>query len=329
MRHRQLGKTGYQVSEIGIGCWQFGGDFGPIEDATSAAILSAAQEGGVSFYDTADVYGAGRSERVIGAFANDASNQDKPKIIATKVGRMPALYPDNYARDDVRHHIKDSLSRLNVASLDLVQLHCIPPEILRDGRIFQVMEEMQSDGLIKAWGASVETIEEAQICLAQKGCASLQIIFNLFRQDAAWSLFEQAQQADVGVIVRLPLASGILTGKFAATHEFAESDHRNFNRDGAHFSVGETFSGIAQAQAVALLDHITPFVPEGWTLADFALRWILDHKAVTTVIAGCSKPSQITQNIKATALPEIAPETHQALRDIYLDKIRPHIRCPI
>ena len=180
MRHRQLGKTGYQVSEIGIGCWQFGGDFGPIEDATSAAILGAAQEGGVSFYDTADVYGAGRSERVIGAFANDASNQDKPKIIATKVGRMPALYPDNYARDDVRRHIKDSLSRLNVASLDLVQLHCIPPEILRDGRIFQVMDEMQSDGLIKAWARLSKPLKRRKSALRKKGvlaCKSSLIYF--------------------------------------------------------------------------------------------------------------------------------------------------------
>ena len=325
MKQRILGKTGYQISEIGIGCWQFGGDFGPISDAQSSATLKAAYDEQVTFYDTADVYGAGRSEKVIGQFAKGHEDM----IIATKVGRMPALYPDNYSAADVETHIRDSLARLGTDALDLVQLHCVPTDILRQGDVFKVMDDLQEKGLIKAWGASVETLEEADLCLAQKGCASLQIIFNLYRQDAVWSLFDKAIDKNVGIIVRLPLASGILTGKFSADHQFDESDHRNFNRDGAHFSVGETFSGIEQAKAVALLEEITPFVPEGWSLADFALRWILDHKAVSSVIAGCSHPDQIKSNVRASSLPSLSAETHDALAHIYKEKIRHLIRCPI
>ena len=325
MKTRSLGKTGYQTSEIGIGCWQFGGDFGPISDEQSTATLTAAHKAHVNFYDTADVYGAGRSETVIGQFAKTHKNM----FIATKVGRMPALYPDNYQAGDVEAHIRDSLERLGTNALDLAQLHCVPTDILRQGDIFHVMNDLQNKGHIKAWGASVETLEEAELCLAQDSCATLQIIFNLYRQDAAWSLFEKAKDKNVGIIVRLPLASGILTGKYQADYKFDDSDHRHFNRDGAHFSVGETFSGIEQAKAVALLEEIKPFVPEGWSLADFALRWILDHDAVSTIIAGCSHPDQIDRNVRASSLPALPEDTHQALTTIYKEKIRDNIRCPI
>lgn len=326
MKSRRLGKTGYQVSEIGIGCWQFGGDFGPIEDETSTATLTAAKHHDVSFFDTADVYGAGRSERVIGGFAKTSGSDMR---IATKVGRMPALYPNNYASGDIERHLKDSLERLETDTLDLVQLHCVPPQFLEDGALFKTMDSMVEKGLTRYWGASVETLAEAETCLAYPGCASLQIIFNLYRQDAAWSLFDKAKASDVGIIVRLPLASGILTGKFAADHKFADDDHRNFNRDGAHFSVGETFSGIEQSQAVGLLAKIQPFVPEGWSLADFALRWILDHDAVSSVIAGCSKPQHIEANVKASDLPALSSDTHDALKSIYMSDIRPLIRSAL
>lgn len=325
MKQRRLGKTNVQISEIGIGCWQFGGDFGPIEDDTSLATLNEAMAQSVSFYDTADVYGAGRSESVIGSLFQGRNDI----TIATKVGRTPALYPDGYAADKIEAHITDSCQRLAQEALDLVQLHCVPTQVLKDGAIFDMMRAVKEKGLIKAWGASVETLEEAHLCLDQDDCASLQIIFNLYRQDAVWELFERAQERDVGIIVRLPLASGILTGKFAADHRFDDTDHRHFNRDGAHFSVGETFAGIEQQKAVELLAHIKPFVPEGWSMADFALRWCLDHEAVTSIIAGCSQPEHIARNVRASTLEPLAQATHDALRDIYKTQIRQHIRCPL
>ena len=325
MEQRRLGKTNYQISEIGIGCWQFGGDFGPIEDERSVATLKEALSRDVTFFDTADVYGAGRSESIIG---NHFKGKDDI-IIATKVGRTPALYPDGYETSIVRDHITASLQRLQQSSLDLVQLHCVPTACLKQGAIFDMMRQIKDEGLIKHWGASVETIEEAHLCLDQDDCASLQIIFNLYRQDAIGELFQRAQEQDVGIIVRLPLASGILTGKYTADHRFADSDHRHFNRDGAHFSVGETFSGIEQDKAVSLLSEIMPFVPEGWSLADFALRWILDHDAVSSVIAGCSHPDQIARNSHASTLAPLDKAIHDELKELYHSKIRQHIRCPI
>ena len=241
MKTRRLGKTGFEVSEIGMGCWQLGGDFGPIEDATSQAALTAAHDAGITFYDTADVYGAGRSETQVGMFLKGAG---RGSVVATKVGRSERLYPDHYEKAAIRDHLKASADRLGVDSLDLVQLHCVPPAVLEDGAIFEIMDQMQAEGLTKNWGASVETIAEARICLAQPGLASLQIIFNLYRQNAAWEIFDAAKEKDVGIIVRLPLASGVLTGKYEKGHRFAETDHRNYNADGAAFSVGETFSGI-------------------------------------------------------------------------------------
>ena len=339
MRKRTLGKTNYLVSEIGIGCWQFGGDFGPISDKIAADTLTAAQKNGVTFYDTADVYGAGRSEQIIGAFSqsaqkndhqkNDHQKNDQETIIATKVGRDAALYPSSYTPQAIEANIRASAERLQTPCLDLVQLHCVPKQVLQAGEIFQVMSALKQQGLIKQWGASVETIEEAHICIEQDDCASLQIIFNLYRQDAIWSLFQAAKAKQVGIIVRLPLASGILTGKFSADHKFDKTDHRNFNRDGASFSVGETFSGIEQSRAIEMLSLIRPEVPEGWGLADFALRWILDHDAVCVVIAGCSHPDQITRNVGASSLPALPAATHERLRDIYLSEIKDHIRCPI
>lgn len=211
----------------------------------------------------------------------------------------------------------------------MVQLHCVPTSILENGTIFKTMDDLVKRGLIKHWGASVETLEEAHICLKQPGCSSLQIIFNLFRQDPIWSLFEEAQANNVGIIVRLPLASGILTGKFSASHQFHETDHRNFNRDGSFFSVGETFSGIELSKAVQLTSLFDEFIPKGWTLSDFALRWILDHEAVSTVITGCSDKIQISQNVRASSLPPLPLISHTRLREIYLSEIKPHIRCAI
>ncbi len=325
MKTRILGKSGIEASEIGLGCWQLGGDFGPIEAERATATLQAAQDAGITFYDTADVYGGGLSEQRVGAFMADKSGLS----VATKVGRSADLFTSPFAYDVVKKHLQESCERLGVDTLDLIQLHCIPPAILEQGDIFTTMDRLQAEGLCRNWGASVETIAEGLLCMDQPGCASLQIIFNLFRQDAVTHLVPKAKETNTGIIVRLPLASGLLTGKFTADTKFAESDHRNYNADGAAFSVGETFSGIQMAKGVELLDLIKPHVPDGMTLADFALRWILDHDAVTTVIAGCSTPEQVQQNARVSDLPPLSAETHEALAEIYRKEIKRYIRSEV
>ena len=201
--------------------------------------------------------------------------------------------------------------------------------MLQDGAIFGMMDEMKAEGLCRNWGASVETLAEARLCMAQPGLATLQIIFNLYRQNAAWEIFDEAREKNVGIIVRLPLASGVLTGKFEKGHRFAETDHRNYNADGAAFSAGETFSGIALDKAIDALDDIRPFVPDGMSLADFALRWILDHEAVSSVIAGVSRPDQARRNAAVSDLPRLPAETHAALREVDEAHLEPLVRVAI
>lgn len=323
MKTRRLGKSGLEVTEVGLGCWQLGGDFGPIEDDRARAVLDAARQNGISFYDTADVYGDGRSEKLVGQHVRLG------ELVATKVGRSPDLYPDGYSFDRVRDHLIASTERIGVEQLDLVQLHCVPPELLARGEVFDWMDRLQDEGLCRAWGASVETLEEAKICLKQPGLTSLQIIFNLFRQDAASELFAKAKEADVGIIVRLPLASGMLSGKFSRDTTFDETDHRNFNRDGEAFSVGETFSGIPFETGLDLVDALSAHKPDGWDMAQFALRWILDFDAVSTVIAGASKPEQVRSNAEAANLPPLPESLHADLARFYGERVRDTIKVPI
>ncbi len=321
MKTRLLGKTGYTVSEIGLGCWQLGGDFGPVGDEAATAILDEADKAGITFWDTADVYGGGLSESRIGGHAKRADVK-----VATKVGRSGALYPAAYTEDGVRDSLIGSAQRLGVSSLDLAQLHCVPTEVLRDGAIFGWMDELKAEGLVRHWGASVETIEEGLICLEQPGCATLQIIFNLFRQDAAEELLPKAAENDVGIIVRLPLASGLLSGKFDKNTRFEDSDHRHYNRDGAAFSVGETFSGIPFERGVELVQELKGLSPEGMPMSQFALRWILDHPQVSTVIAGVSKPEQIADNVAATERRSLFPALMGQLSEWYQAEVKPEIR---
>ncbi|MCW8125872.1 aldo/keto reductase [Microbulbifer halophilus] len=325
MQTRRLGKTGYRVSEIGLGCWQLGGDFGPLEGERAGAILQAAADNGINFWDTADVYGGGLSEERIGNFAHKPENL----TVATKLGRSPALYPDGYSKDGLRESLQASSARLGVETIDLAQLHCVPAEVMRDGTIFTWLEDLRAEGLIRHYGASVETIDEARLCLQHDGLASLQIIFNLFRQDAASGLLDEARYKDVGVIVRLPLASGLLSGKFTADTRFDPSDHRHFNRDGEAFNVGETFGGIPFEKGVELVEGLRGLLPTDAEMAQWALRWILDHEAVSTVIAGASRPQQIESNIRAAELPSLSPEQHRALADYYHQQVKPNIRGEI
>ncbi|KFL26103.1 aldo/keto reductase [Devosia sp. 17-2-E-8] len=324
MQHRRLGKTGFQVSEIGLGLWQLGGDFGPLADDTATGILAEANSLGVNFWDTADVYGSGLSESRVRSFPAKAG-----VTIATKVGRSGTLYPDKYSKQAIKDSLAGSARRLGVEVLDLVQLHTIPIEVLRQGDVFGWMDELQAEGLFRFYGASVETIEEGLICLEHAGVSTLQIIFNIFRQDAAKELLPRARDRDVGIIVRLPLASGLLSGKFSAHTHFAAQDHRYYNRDGKAFNVGETFSGLPFETGLALADELKDLVPDGWTMAQMALRWILDYEPISTVIAGVSRPEQLADNVAAAARPPLSREVHERLAGWYIERVRPHVRGQI
>jgi aryl-alcohol dehydrogenase-like predicted oxidoreductase len=322
MKTRSLGKSGFEVSEIGLGCWQLGGDFGPVADETAQKILAAAHKVGIDFWDTADVYGGGQSESRIAQYV---AEHQPGAIIATKVGRDGALYPDGYTKEKVRVNLQGSAQRLGVDTLDLVQLHCVPPEVLKAGDIFAWLEDYQDEGLIRHFGASVETLDEALLAATHPDLTSLQIIFNVFRQSAIADLFPIAQANDIGVIVRLPLASGVLSGKMSKDHQFAESDHRLYNRHGEAFSQGETFSGVPFEMAVDFVEELKSWLPSGMTMAQMAMRWILDFPAVTTVIAGASRPGQVVENASVSDLPSLSQDHHQKLATFYDDKVEAHI----
>lgn len=323
MKMRTLGKSGYQVSEMGIGCWQLGGDFGPIEAERATAVLEAADSADVNFWDTADVYGAGLSEERIGAYT---ASHPGDRFIVTKVGRDGALYPDGYTKAKVRANLEGSVRRLGVEALDLAQLHCVPTDLLRSGDVLGWMDDFQQDGLIKHFGASVETIEEALIAVEYPNLTSIQTIFNIFRQDQVAELFPIAEANQVGIIVRLPLASGVLAGKMTKHHHFAETDHRNFNKDGAAFSVGETFSGVPFEQAVDFADRLKAWLPAGMSMAQMSMRWILDYPAVTTVITGASRPTQVAENASVGDLGPLSHDLHERLKSFYFDEVKPTVR---
>ncbi|NNC81628.1 MAG: aldo/keto reductase [Acidimicrobiales bacterium] len=323
MKMRTLGKSGYLVSEVGIGCWQLGGDFGPVEDERATEILAAADDAGITFWDTADVYGGGLSEQRIGDYVAGHRGE---RVVVTKVGRNAELYPDGYTKAKVRESLVGSLERLGGDALDLAQLHCVPTDVLKSGDLLSWMEEFQDEGLIRHFGTSVETMEEALFSLTHPKLTSVQTIFNIFRQDHITELFPAAVEADVGIIVRLPLASGVLSGKMTASHKFAETDHRNYNQDGAAFSVGETFSGVPFETAVELAAELASLVPEGLTMAQMALRWVLDHPAVSSVIAGASRPSQVIENAAVSDMPSLSAELHETLSAMYFDRVKATIR---
>lgn len=322
MNKRRLGKSEMQVSEIGLGCWQLGGDFGPVEENRAQAILQAADNAHINFFDTADVYGGGTSEKRIADYKRE---NDSNILVATKVGRDGGLYPDSYTKTGVRNNIEDSAKRLGVDCIDLIQLHCVPAQVLEAGELPGWMDDFQQQGLIRAWGASVETIEDAHIAMQHPGLTSLQIIFNLFRQNAITELFPVASANDVGIIVRLPLASGVLSGKMSHQQQFDPSDHRNYNRHGEAFSQGETFSGVPFDLAVDLVEDIKPWVPKGMSMAQMAMRWILDYPEVSTVITGASRPEQARENAAVSDLEPLSPELHQKLSRFYREKVEAEI----
>jgi aryl-alcohol dehydrogenase-like predicted oxidoreductase len=326
MKTHIFNDTGRAVSEVGLGCWQLGGaDWGNVSDAEAFEILHAAADAGVTFLDTADVYGNGRSETLIGRFLRERGGGF---FVATKLGRTGDLYPDKYTEAGVRAATEASLKRLELDALDLTQLHCVPPAVLRRGEIFGWLRALKEEGKIHGFGASVESMEEAEICLREEGLESLQIIFNIFRQKPAEAIFAEALEKRVALIVRLPLASGLLSGKLSNDTKFPATDHRAYNRDGQAFNVGETFAGLPYEKGVELADELKALVPEGYSMAQMAQRWILDFDAVTVIIPGASRAAQARANAAVSNLPPLAAQTHAALREFYAKKVAPHIRGP-
>lgn len=309
------------VAEIGLGTWQLGSaDWGTVNEQEASGILEAYVSQGGNFIDTADVYGMGISETIIGNFLKN----NKEVHVATKLGRRHDHtngWPQNFSYDTMKRHVEDSLQHLGVSCLFLEQLHCIPTEEMAAGNVFDHLRRLQQEGLIRYWGASVETSAEALLCLEQEGIASLQIIFNLFRQHIADEVFEKASNNNVGIIVRVPLASGLLTGKFSEETTFSATDHRNYNAGGQVFNAGETFSGIDFSEGVKMAREMGALLPDP-RMAQWSLRWILDHPQVTTVIPGASKVSQVTGNLEASTLPSLSVEAHKALRQLYDERVR-------
>ena len=326
MNSRILDNTGAQISEVGLGTWQIGGSWGEVSQDDALQILRSAHENGVTFFDTANVYGDGRSEKLIGRFLRESGLRESGAdvFVATKLGRGG----EPLTLDGLRGATEKSLQNLGVESLDLTQLHCIPTEELRRGDVFEHLRALQNEGKIKRFGASVESMEEAHLCLQQDGLSSLQIIFNLFRQKPIDDLFEDAKSKNVGLIIRLPLASGLLSGKMTRQTQFDADDHRNFNRNGEQFNVGETFAGLPFEKGIELADELKAMVPENTTMAQWSQRWILDYDAVTAIIPGASKRSQIESNVGAAQLAPLSEETHQKLRDWYQNNVAEYIRGP-
>lgn len=326
MKTRIFGRTGRSVSEVGLGTWQLGAGWGDVTEETALATLQAAYDSGTTLFDTADVYGMGRAENIIGRFLRETR---APVYVATKLGRFsPPGWPANFTRAAIREHTEASLKRLGVAALDLTQFHCVPTDVLRQGEIFEHARELQREGKIRDFGVSVESMEEAVICLQQEGVASLQIIFSIFRQKPIDALFAEAKRRKVALLIRLPLASGLLGGKITKASTFPANDHRNFNRDGQRFNVGETFAGLGFEKGVELAEALQPLVPAGLTMAELALRWCLDFEAVTAIIPGARNPEQARANARASALPPLGPELHARLKEFYTREVAAHIRGP-
>ncbi|CAM3679746.1 aldo/keto reductase [Mucilaginibacter galii] len=324
MQYRAFKDT--KIAEVGLGTWQLGSaDWGNVDEEAALQILKSYTDAGGNFIDTADVYGMGVSETVIGKFLKSV---DKDIYVATKLGRRGDAgngWPQNFTYDAMKRQAEDSLQHLGLSQLFLEQLHCIPTEEMRSGKVFDHLRKLQQQGLIKHFGASVETSEEALLCLEQEGLASLQIIFNLFRQHVADEVFAKAKEKGVALIVRVPLASGLLSGKFKEDTQFGGTDHRNFNANGEAFNAGETFSGIDFKEGVKLAGEIKQLLPDE-RMAQWAIRWILDHPEVTTVIPGASKISQVNSNVEASTLPPLSPQVHQQLRKLYDEQIKGQIR---
>ncbi len=321
MKYRALGRTGWNVSEVSFGAWAIGGDWGGLDDRQSLAALHRAIDFGVNFIDTADVYGMGHSERLIAQLKRERKDEI---VVATKAGRrLPAQTVAGYNRQNLASWVENSLRNLNTGCLDLLQLHCPPTALYDHAEAFGYLDDLVTAGKIRYYGVSVERVEEALKAIEYPNVQTVQIIFNCFRLRPSEVFFPRAMEKSVGILARVPLASGLLTGKIRRETRFAADDHRNFNRHGEAFDVGETFSGVDFETALAALDELRPLVPPGASMAQFALRWILMFDAVSCAIPGGKKPVQVAENCASSGLPALSDEIMDRVAKIYHEKIAP------
>jgi aryl-alcohol dehydrogenase-like predicted oxidoreductase len=324
MEQRRLGRTGPEVSVIGLGCWQLGADWGKVDEREALAVLHAAVDGGVTFLDTADVYGDGRSETLIGAFLAERGKDGL--TVATKMGRRADPHvAQAYSLAAFRGWVDRSRRNLGVDTLDLVQLHCPPAAVFADDQVFEALDILVEEGRIAAYGVSVETVEQALVAISRPGVASVQIILNIFRRKPLERVLPAAVAADVAIIARVPLASGLLSGKYDESTQFAADDHRSYNRAGQAFDVGETFSGVPFEVGVAAAREVATLTPQGESTSQLALRWVIDQPGVTTVIPGARNGQQARSNSAAASTSPLSPAGAGALAEVYDRRIREHV----
>lgn len=324
MNYRTLGKTGFKVSEISLGTWQVGGTWGSgFDHKLASELLHKAHDHGVNFIDTADVYEAGESEKAVGKFVNSVSDRI---YVATKCGRqIDPHISENYTPEVLRGYVEDSLKRMGLETIDLIQLHCPPTEVYYRPEIFGEFEKLKEEGKIRNLGVSVEKVEEALKAIEFENVTTVQIIYNMFRQRPDDLFYQRAQEKNVGIIVRVPLASGLLTGKYTKNTSFEEGDHRQGNRNGEWFDKGETFAGVPYETGLDAVGKIKALFPEQENLAQIALKWILMNDKISVVIPGASKPYQVDSNFGATELTDIPSDILEAIREIYESDIKPHV----
>ncbi|MFI1730951.1 aldo/keto reductase [Streptomyces acidicola] len=323
MDQRVIGRLGQQVSVVGLGTWQLGADWGDIDDKDALTVLEAAAEAGVTFFDTADVYGDGRSEQTIAAFLR--ARPDLQVLVATKMGRRVEQIPQNYVLDNFRAWNDRSRRNLGVDRIDLVQLHCPPTPVYSSDEVFDALDTLVDEGRVAAYGVSVETAAEALTAIARPNVASVQIIFNPFRMKPLREVLPAAEKAGVGIIARVPLASGLLSGRYTKDTVFAADDHRTFNRHGEAFDQGETFSGVDFEAGVEAAAEFSALAPEGYTPAQSALRWIIQQPGVSTVIPGARSPEQVRANAAAAELAPLSDATLTAIQDLYDRRIKDQV----
>jgi aryl-alcohol dehydrogenase-like predicted oxidoreductase len=326
MEYRPLGRTGMTVSAVSFGAWAIGGSWGPVDDDQSLRALHAAVDAGTNFIDTADVYGDGRSERLVARLRKERPGETIR--VATKAGRrLPEQTPDGYTRENLTAWVERSLRNLEMDALDLLQLHCPHPAVYDRPEVFGFLDDLVRAGKVRHYGVSVETVDEARRALRYPNVKTVQIIFNMFRLKPAERLFPEAKARQVGILARVPLASGLLTGKLGPDSSFAADDHRAYNRDGAAFDKGETFSGVPYDVGLEAVDRLRPLVPRGATLAQLALRWILSFDAVSCAIPGAKTAAQALENAAAALLPHPSDLALSVVQGVYDERIRPHVHA--